>query len=62
MTPHLVPFREVRRITGIDSTNALKAACSRYGIPVIRFNARVLALKNEDVQLLLARVLTAEAA
>lgn len=51
----LVHFPEIRRRLGVDSNRSVRAACSRFSIPVIDLNRKVKALRSSDYELLLAR-------
>jgi hypothetical protein len=51
----LIHFAEARQLVGFDSTKALKNACLRFDVPIVRLNRRVFALRQSDLELLLDR-------
>ena len=51
----LIHLPEVRRRLGVDSNRSVRAACSRFGIPVIDLNRKVKGVRECDYALLLAR-------
>jgi hypothetical protein len=51
----LIHFSEARRLVGFDSTKALKNACQRFNVPIVKLNRRVFALRHSDLELLLDR-------
>ena len=52
---HLVRMPEVRRRLGFAQSRAVLAAAEKFQIPVCRLNARVFALRQSDLEKLIAR-------
>src|SRR5260221_2191568 len=42
----LIHFAEACKLVGLDSTKALKTACLRFDVPIVRLNRRVFALRQ----------------
>lgn len=55
MTEDLIHFAQAKQKSGFRTTKSLVSACQRHGIPIVRFNRRVFALKPSDYELLLRR-------
>jgi hypothetical protein len=51
----LVRMHEVRRRLGYEQTRAVIAAAARFQIPICRLNSRTFALKQSDLEKLIAR-------
>lgn len=54
-TMQLVHMPEVRRRLGFSQSRTVLAAAAKFQIPVCRLNARVLALRQSDLEKLIAR-------
>jgi hypothetical protein len=52
---HLVRMPEVRRRLGFAQSRAVLAVAKRFEIPICRLNARVFALRQTDLEKLIAR-------
>jgi hypothetical protein len=51
----LVRMPEVRRRLGFTQSRAVLAAASRFQIPICRLNSRTFALRQSDLEKLIAR-------
>jgi hypothetical protein len=54
-TMQLVHMPEVRRRLGFAQSRAVLAAAKRFEIPICRLNRRVFALRQSDLEKLIAR-------
>jgi hypothetical protein len=54
-TTHLVRMPELRRRLGFAHSRAVLAAAARFQIPVCRLNSRIFALRESDLEKLIAR-------
>ena len=52
---HLIRMPEVCRRLGFTQSRTVLAAAARFQIPICRLNARVLALRQSDLEKLIAR-------
>jgi hypothetical protein len=54
-TTHLIRMPEVRRRLGFAHSRAVLAAAARFQIPICRLNSRTFALRQSDLEKLIAR-------
>ena len=53
-TTDIIKFPEARRQLGMEN-RGLKKACARHGVRWLQINSRVLAIRRDDLELLLER-------
>lgn len=52
------PLSEVRRALRLADNRSVRAACERFGVPVLDISRQSKALRHSDYQLLLTRAAT----
>jgi predicted DNA-binding transcriptional regulator AlpA len=54
-TTHLIRMPEVRRRLGFSQSRTVLAAAAKFRIPICRLNSRTFALRQSDLEKLIAR-------
>ena len=62
MIEPLIHFAAIQPTLGLQTSRAVRALCQRYNIPIVKLNARQLALRAADYTRLLAKMSGEEAA
>lgn len=53
--PRLIKFPDVRKALDYSDNRSVRKACKRFSIPIVALNSRVLALRQSDLEKLIAR-------